>query len=213
MSDRPDFENFIHFLTSFDDSPSSNMNTQANDTNTMMVQPLASAVTPTLLPHSSPASTPTPPPAPVIEPTSEPPAASAPPPDPHAQKRILAYVIVDRPSQVVRTQNRKSKVVKQEPFIFGPVCIPNNVTLDPLLSILSTVVQARSQDIDMNSLAWKHQKPRNGSFLPLRDEAGVHGMLSQVLSRAKPGVDHVIEIKLDPPRQSQVQLVCTLLLS
>lgn len=204
MSDIPDTENFIHFINSFDHSPLFDIN--LNGTNTV-VQPLECAVTPTSLPHSSPASTPTPTPAPITTPTSEPTVAAAPPPDPHARKRILAYVSVDRPSQVVRTQNRRSKVVKQEPFIFGPVCIPNNVTLDQLLSILSTVVQARPQDIDINSLSWKHQKPRNSSFLPLRDEAGVHGMLSQVLSRAKPDVDHVIDIKLDPPRQSQVQLV------
>lgn len=209
MSDRPDAENFILFLNSFDNSSLSNLD--SNNTNTV-VQPLDSAVTPTLLPHSSPASTPTPPPAPIITPIPEPAPAPLPLPDPHAGKRILAYVIVDRPSQLVRTQNRKSKVVKQEPIILGPVCIPNDTTLDPLLSILSSAVQARPQDIDINSLSWKHQKPRNSSYLPLRDEAGVQGMLSQVLSKAKPRVDHVIDIRLDPPRQSQVQLVCVLVL-
>lgn len=129
--------------------------------------------------------------------------------DPNASKRILAYFYVTQPHEAIRTGQRKTRLVKQDPLSFGPTPIPHNVTFERLLEIIAEAIQSRPQDLDSRSIQWKPRTPANAKLQPLRDAAGVDGMLSQVFAKAKASIDYIIEIKLDPPRKVRAVCVCT----
>ena len=127
--------------------------------------------------------------------------------DPHAGKKIHAYINVNIPQRTEKTRQKRLKVVK-DTLVLGPVSVPNDVAHMQLMEIIAGSLDCMLHDVDANSMLWKPQKPANAKYLPLRDEAGVNGMLSMVLGKAKRDTVIFIDLKVDPPRISKPVLVC-----
>lgn len=209
-----DAQPFLHFVNTVNTPSTLNAELQASSAvNGTTDTSVLSAVTHQL---PSPTLVPTPTTGCVLAPT--PPAtvthALAPPTpqlayaNPNAEKTILAYFYIAQPREAIRTGQRKTRLIKQDPLAFGPKPIPFDVTFHRLLEIISTAIQTRPEDIDSSSIQWKPRTPANAKPQPLRDVAGVNGMLSQVVAKAKPFIDYIIEITLDPPRKARPVYVC-----
>lgn len=101
------------------------------------------------------------------------------------------------PSKRVRTPNRKTKSIKQEPENKGPFDVAINIGWDEFLSLIAEKLTVVRSTLAITSFEWHWLKPASGPWLPIQDESGFLSMLKKVKVKNEP----YIIVRMQAPTQ------------
>lgn len=133
--------------------------------------------------------------------------ATATQPPPNSTFELLIHVL--QPDRKVRAGigGRQTKSVKCDPLKFGPTNFELNVTWEPFLVTISTLLRSSVPNLALPSFEWHFLKPQNSPWLPLNTEQGLHSLLRQASAKvAKEGSTYVI-LRMAPPIAQPTTLV------
>ena len=118
---------------------------------------------------------------------------------------VDVYIKVQQPADVIRTAQRKKRVVARKPVCFGPVpCITDNTWDEFLVQICGPEgLGVTKQQLVLASMTWRFNSPSNSPSLPIRNENGYKAMIRQVL--VKPA--HPTTLTMKPPKSVEMPAV------
>ncbi|KAK6966960.1 hypothetical protein R3P38DRAFT_3245057 [Favolaschia claudopus] len=132
------------------------------------------------------------------------PVVSAAPADPIPDLinfEVLIWLPGIPPKPVGRSKSKR--VVKVDPASFGPVLCTTDMAYDDFMEAIAETLHTTPEFlVIISSAEWKHLRPANAPWFPLRDQSGYQSLHRKIITPPKGVSAHDIIVRMNTPMQA-----------
>ncbi|KAK6996604.1 hypothetical protein R3P38DRAFT_2565367, partial [Favolaschia claudopus] len=99
-------------------------------------------------------------------------------------------------------RSKSKRVVQVDPASFGPVLCTTNMTYADFMEAIAETLHTTPEFLVISSAEWKHLRPANAPWFPLRDQSGYQSLHRKIITPPKGVSAHDIIVRMNTPMQA-----------